>query len=210
MVKILGQRNPVLQEALARLRDKNLQQEREGFRRNLQRTGMVMAYEIAKGMKMKTIHVESPLGIAQHEVLDEKVVLLTILRASIPMWLGFLEVFKDADSTIISAKRDEKTLQASIEYGAISDFKGKTLLIIDPMIATGNSICSVYKKIIQHGKPQRVLVAGLIGSPEGVKKVEKEMGAEVYIVSLDKKLNDQGYILPGLGDAGDLCFGKKQ
>ncbi len=199
---------------VAELRDIHIQTDRARFRKNIERIGQIMAYEISKKLEWKDVTITTPLGTHQSQQLAEQPVLATILRAGLSMHQGLLEFFDHADCAFISAYRkhrnDSHDFDIVVEYLACPDIEGKTLLLIDPMLATGQSIELTYKAILQRGTPKHLHIVSLIGSADGVNYLKEKLpDATLWLADMDDKLNEDGYIIPGLGDAGDLSFGEK-
>lgn len=208
----------IINEYLKELRDVHIQSDRMRFRKNLMRIAQVMGYEMSKTLTYQPKSVETPLQMTTIDCLKDEIVLATILRAGIPFFEGFLECFDKADCAFLSAKRvyaDEAHTQIKIEcgYKATPALDGKTLIIVDPMLATGGSMCASLDLLKENGTPKRIIIGSLIAVPEAVKALEEweKNGTELvlYTAAMDEKLNEHQYILPGLGDAGDLCFGEK-
>ncbi|NEM99652.1 uracil phosphoribosyltransferase [Pontibacter burrus] len=198
---------------VAELRDINVQHDSMRFRRNLERLGELLAYEISKTMPYTTAGVTTPLAQMQTQLLVEQPVIATILRAGLPLYNGIMNYFDKAFSTFVGAYRVEEEnteLQINMEYLASTNLHDKILILADPMLATGKSLVKSYKGMLRHGKPKQVHVAAVIASPEGVKYLQQEIPeAHVWLGALDDHLNEKSYIVPGLGDAGDLAFGPK-
>ena len=213
------EKNPIAGELLARVRSRDLQGNRALFRHALRRFGSVLGYEISKTLEVKPKTCTTPLGARDEPVLAEDPVLVTIMRASLPMWEGMLEVFERADTIFIGAARCEGTitsvsdasLAVDLGYSAWTRVEGRTIIYVDPMIATGSTLRLVHERLIAHaGRPRRVILAGVIAFRETLRKLEKPpLSAEIFVASADDELNSRGYIVPGLGDAGDLAFGEK-
>lgn len=208
----------IINEYVKELRDVHIQSDRMRFRKNLMRIAQVMGYEMSKTLTYQPKSVETPLQMTTIDCLKDEIVLATILRAGIPFFEGFLECFDKADCAFLSAKRvyaDEAHTQIKIEcgYKATPALDGKTLIIVDPMLATGGSMCASLDLLKENGTPKRIIIGSLIAVPEAVKALEEweKNGTELvlYTAAMDEKLNEHQYILPGLGDAGDLCFGEK-
>lgn len=208
----------IINEYVKELRDVHIQSDRMRFRKNLMRIAQVMGYEMSKTLTYQPKSVETPLQMTTIDCLKDEIVLATILRAGIPFFEGFLECFDKADCAFLSAKRvyaDEAHTQIRIEcgYKATPALDGKTLIIVDPMLATGGSMCASLDLLKENGTPNRIIIGSLIAVPEAVKALEEweKNGTELvlYTAAMDEKLNEHQYILPGLGDAGDLCFGEK-
>ena len=199
---------------MAQLRDINVQQDRMRFRKNLERISFCMAYEISKQLHFKQIDVQSPLAKAKANVLAEKPVIAFVLRAGLAMHSGFLDAFDEADHCFISAYRDEgnvETIRAHVEYLASPDLTGRTVLLVDPMLATGSSMVGGYHGLLKRGEPKELHVACIVAAPQGIETLQRDMPKinTLWIASIDQGLNEHAYIVPGLGDAGDLAFGEK-
>jgi uracil phosphoribosyltransferase len=185
------------------------------FRRNIERIGEIMAYELSKTLTYKTTGIQTPLGIKATTEINDPVVLCTILRAGLPMHTGFLNYFDHAENGFISAYRHhpnhDDTFEIKVEYQAIADINDKILVLIDPMLATGQSIVAVFNKLLQRGTPKAIHLAVTIAAPEGIAYLEANLpdDCHLWIAAIDEKLNEQHYIVPGLGDAGDLAYGIK-
>lgn len=213
----LGKQNSIIGQYMAEMRDKNYQQNRLLFRNNITRVGELMAYEISKTLAYKPLDVETPLGISTVNVPADKVVLATIFRAGLPFHNGFLNVFDHAGNAFVSAYReytDNEHTQVGIhvEYLATPNIDGKTLIIADPMLATGGSMELGYKAFLTKGTPKHIHVACVIASPEGIEHVKRTFPDDkttVWCAAIDPGMNEHKYIVPGFGDAGDLCYGDK-
>jgi uracil phosphoribosyltransferase len=209
----LSEQNSLLQQYVSELRDVNLQKDRMRFRKNIERIGQIMAYEISKTMSWKTVEVTTPLGTHQSTRLAEQPVLATILRAGLSMHHGLLNFFDEADCAFISAYRkhtSDTDFDIVVEYLASPDINGKVVLLIDPMLATGQSIELTYKALLRYGTPKQLHVVSLIASKPGIDYLTHHLhGHKLWIAAVDNALNEHGYIVPGLGDAGDLSFGEK-
>lgn len=213
---ILSQQNTVLNKFIAQIRDKRIQQDSMRFRRNMERIGEIMAYEISREFAYKAETVETPLGEAVVETPDEPIVLATILRAGLPYHQGFLNYFDDAQNAFVSAYRKSRkdgSFTVKVEYISCGSLEGKTLLLVDPMLATGSSLVLTYEALCQHGgTPARVHVASVIASEQGVDYAMKHMPRETTTIraaAVDEELTSRSYIVPGIGDAGDLAYGEK-
>ena len=216
MLTILGNENTILNRFLAQLRDVEIQQNPMIFRRNLERIGEVMAYEISKTLKYKQQTVETPLGQADMKLPDEEVVLATVLRSGLPMHYGFLNYFDEAPSAFVSAYRHyskDGSFKIEIESLTTPDLAGKVLILIDPMLATGQSIEVAYTNLIQSGgEPDFTHIASAIASQDGVDYVKKHFPPKKFHLwagAVDEELTVKSYIVPGIGDTGDLAFGEK-
>ncbi len=216
MVKILNQENTILNKFLAQMRDKSVQGDSMRFRRNMERVAEIMAYEISKKLNYKTRMVETPLGVARVEEISDKVVVATILRAGLPFHQGFLNYFDDADNGFVSAYRKSRpdgSFIVDVEYVSTSSLTGKTLILVDPMLATGTSLMLVYDALIRRaGEPEHTHFAAAFASEQGVDYVLKHTNPEkstLWCASVDPELTSKSYIVPGIGDAGDLAYGVK-
>lgn len=216
MVKILNKENTILNKFLAQMRDKSVQRDSMRFRRNMERVAEIMAYEISKKLNYKTQHVETPLGIAAVECISDKVVIATILRAGLPFHQGFLNYFDDADNGFVSAYRKSRpdgSFIVDVEYVSTSSLSGKTLILVDPMLATGTSLMLVYDALVRRaGEPEHTHFAAAFASEQGVDYVLKHTDAKkctLWCAAVDEELTSKSYIVPGIGDAGDLAYGVK-
>lgn len=214
----LSQTNSIVGEYMAQIRQKDVQQNRMLFRRNIQRIGNAMAYEISKTLQYSTKQIETPLGIAPTNTPDDDIVLATIFRAGLPFHLGFLDVFDKADNAFVSAYRyykdkECKNVGVHIEYMATPSLEGKTLIIADPMLATGGSLELGYEALCTKGEPAVVHLCCVIAAKKGVDYIRrafpKKTNVTLWCAAIDPDLNEQSYIIPGLGDAGDLAYGTK-
>ena len=215
IIKHVSKQNSILNKFIAEIRDKEIQKDSLRFRTNIERMGEIISYELSKTLQYRAQNIETPLGIKKMNVLDDKIVLASILRAGLPLHMGVLRIFDNAENAFVSAYRkheensDEFSIQ--IDYVATPSIKGKVLVLVDPMLATGQSLVAVYRKLIQFGHPKNLHVISIIGSQEGIDYLQKELPEDthLWIADFDQKLNDKGYIVPGLGDAGDLAYGAK-
>ncbi len=211
----LAEQNSILNTFVAELRDIDIQKDPLRFRRNLERIGEVMALEISKQLSFQIKTVKTPLGISDSPVISDKIVVSTILRAGLPMHQGFLNYFDGAENAFVSAYRkytDKENFDIHIEYISSPILTDKTLILIDPMLATGSSFELAYEALLTKGKPARTLMACAIASQEGVNKLSKNQslnGIDIWCAAIDPELNTKSYIVPGLGDAGDLAYGIK-
>jgi uracil phosphoribosyltransferase len=185
------------------------------FRRNMERIGEIMAYELSKELHFKNCAVKTPLGIKNTSKISDQLVLCSILRAGLPLHNGFLNYFDAAENGFISAYRhhpnNDDYFDILVEYQAVSDINNANLILIDPMLATGQSIVAVFNKLMERGTPKEIHIAVVIAAPEGIAHLESLLpnNCHLWIASIDEKLNEKNYIVPGLGDAGDLAFGNK-
>jgi len=214
MVIDLSKHHSLLNHWVAELRDVHVQNDRMRFRRNIERIGEVAAYELSKTLRFKTVDVTTPLGIASTSLLEEQPVLGTILRAGLPLHQGMLNYFDKADNAFISAYRKhhpDGSFEISLEYLSCPNLNNRVLILCDPMLATGASIVETIQAIQKTYTPAQIHIVVTIASQKGIEHVEKELGADIPIwcAAIDPILNDKSYIVPGLGDAGDLAFGSK-
>ena len=211
-----GDTNSILNKFVAELRDVDIQKDSLRFRRNVERIGEIMAYEISKEFHYSTKDIQSPLGIAPMNTPDDQIVISTILRAGLPFHQGFLRYLDNAENAFVSAYRkykDRLNFDIHIEYIASPRLTGKTLIISDPMLATGSSMELAYEALLTKGVPGHVHVASIISSKQALEYLQKKMPDDkttIWIAALDNDLDDHSYIVPGLGDAGDLAFGEKE
>lgn len=210
----LSKQNTILNRYLTEIRDKEVQKDQMRFRRNIERIGEIMAYEISKELPYEPVTVTTQLGEATHNVPTEKVVLATILRAGLPLHTGFHNYFDHAENAFVSAYReytDETHFEVKVEYLASPRIDGKNLLLVDTMLATGCSAELCYRAMLTKGTPDRLILASVIASKEAVDFVKANFPDDtiLYCATIDPVLNNHYYIVPGLGDAGDLCFGEK-
>lgn len=206
----------LLNRFVRELRDTSIQNDPLRFRKNLERIGEIMAYEISKRLAYHDEEVTTPLDKVKQKESSEKIVLATILRAGLPFHQGFLNYFDHADNAFVSAYRRYREkgdkFDVVVEYLASPDINGKTLIIVDPMLATGASMELGYKAILQNGTPAKIHVASVIASQQAVEYVAEAFPQEittVWCAAIDPQINSHSYIVPGLGDAGDLAFGVK-
>ena len=216
MVKVLNKENTILNKFLAQMRDKRVQRDSMRIRRNMERVGEIMAYEISKKLHYKTQMVETPLGIAAVESINNEIVIATILRAGLPFHQGFLNYFDDAENGFVSAYRKSRpdgSFIVEVEYVSTSSLAGKTLILVDPMLTTGTSLMMVYDALIRRaGEPEHTHFAAVFASEEGVDYVTKRINpakCTLWCAAVDQELTAKSYIVPGIGDAGDLAYGEK-
>jgi len=213
MLTILTQNSSIADDFLAELRDVEIQKDRQRFRKNVERVGEILAYEVSKHLPRASKEVQTPLAKKTVSVLDGQPVLATVLRAGLALHQGFLNYFNHADNAYVSAFRKHTSnheFEIVIEYLASPVIEGRTLILIDPMLATGRSMFLTYKALLTKGKPARVFVVSLIGSQQGIAYIQKHMpDAHIFIGTVDPALDAHSYIMPGLGDAGDLSYGEK-
>lgn len=212
---VFTQQPSLANQYMAELRDVSIQQDRLRFRRNLERLGELMAYEISKTLSYQTIAVQTPLGIADTQVLRKQPVLATIMRAGLPFHQGFVNYFDQADNAFAGAYRGysadgDDAFEIAMDYIVSPDLSGRTLILCDPMLATGRSLEKVYHALLRYGIPAQTHIAAIIASPEGVRYVQQQLPqCHLWLGAIDDHLNEHSYIVPGLGDSGDLAFGAK-
>lgn len=210
---VLGQLNSYLSVIISELRDKDVQLDRMRFRHNLRKFGQLLAYEISKQLDYVDKQVQTPLGESLTPVLKQQPVVICIMRAGLPLHDGFLDIFDHADNGFIGAFREESEdgeVEIHFEYMATPDLTNRDVIILDPMLATGRSLVKSYQSLLKKGNPNHVFIGCVIGSQKGVDFIEKNIPeATLYIGAIDAILNKKAYIVPGLGDAGDLAFGEK-
>lgn len=212
----LSEQNSLLNNFICEIRDVNVQKDRLRFRRNLERIGEIMAYEISKSLNYKTVEVKTPLGISVVNVPEGDVVLGTILRAGLGFHHGFLNYFDKAENAFVSAYRSYKELHQSfsinIEYISSPNLDGKTLILTDPMLATGGSMELSYEALLTRGTPAQIHIASIISSQFAIdycKQKFPESKTTIWTAAIDPEIDENSYIVPGLGDAGDLAYGEK-
>ena len=216
MIHNLGKTNSIFNQFMAEIRDVHVQSDMLRFRRNLERIGALMAYEISKDLEYKEAEVQTSLGIAKVPVLLSNIVLATILRAGLPFHQGMLNIFDKAESAFISAYRKHNkdgSFKIKLEYMAKPDLKDKILILSDPMLATGASMYLTYQALIEDAKPEHTYIVAVIASTEGIEYMKKHFSrseVSIWVGAIDDELTAQAYIVPGLGDAGDLAYGKKE
>ncbi len=207
---VLGEQNSIANHFLRGLRDKNLQQDRMKFRMNLERLGAIMAFELSKKLIYIKREVETPLGKSVIHVLDRDPILITILRAGLPYFAGFQNFFDSSNCGFIGAYRQETDhgVKIKLDYIATPGLDNSDVIIIDPMLATGLSFVDVLHELKKRGKPRHLHLAALVASPEGIAYLKEKVDVPftIWTFAVDEKLNQQFYIVPGLGDAGDLSF----
>ncbi|MFA7444325.1 MAG: uracil phosphoribosyltransferase [Flavobacteriaceae bacterium] len=208
----LSEQNSILNHFLSEIRDVNIQQDSMRFRRNIERIGEIMAYEISKNLAFSPVNITTPLGIKSSFELKDTLVVCSVLRAGLALHQGFLNYFDFAENGFVSAYRfhpnQDDDFEIRVEYQAIPNIENKVLLLVDPMLATGQSLVAVFDKLIRKENPKEIHIAAVIAAPEGVDYLQKNLpeSCHLWIASLDEKLNDKKYIVPGLGDAGDLAY----
>ena len=214
-IHYLSQANSILNHFLGQIRNVNVQKDSMRFRRNIERIGEIMAYEMSKDFQYKAVEIQTPLGTKNTTEIADKLVLCSILRAGLPLHLGFLNYFDDAENGFVSAFRhhpnEDEFFDIVVEYQAIPEISDKNLLLVDPMLATGQSMVAVFNRLMERGNPKEIHIAVVIAAPEGIAYLKKHLPdhCHLWVAALDEKLNGKNYIIPGLGDAGDLAYGNK-
>lgn len=215
MIYNLGNQNSILNEYIAEIRDAEIQKDPMRFRKNLERIGQIFAYEVSRHLEYTTREVITSLGMAEVPVLKNQPVIATILRAGLPFHHGILSFFDRAPNAFISAYRKHHKsgkFDIQIEYSSSPDLEDKVLILSDPMIATGSSMLLTYKQLLENGKPKHTHFVTIVASVQGVDYLNKHISSDeftLWIAALDDELTAQSYIVPGLGDAGDLAYGSK-
>lgn len=211
----LTEKNSILNTFISELRDVNIQKDSMRFRRNIERIGEILGYEISKTLNYKPTQITTPLGIKNMNIMDSDIVLCSILRAGVPLHNGLLTYFDNAQNAFISAYRQHQknpdSFEIIVEYLACPNLENKTLILADPMLATGQSLVATFEALKPFGKPKEVHLACVIGAQPGIDFIKKHFNSDthLWIATVDPELDEKGYILPGLGDAGDLAFGEK-
>jgi len=216
-VRNFAKENSIINQYVAELRDVDYQHNRMLFRRNIERIGEIMAYEVSRSLDYSVKTVTTPLGTAEVSTPDDDIVIATVFRAGLPLHQGFLNMFDRAGNAFVSAYRYYEDKEGTkvgikIEYMATPDLTGKTLILVDPMLATGGSMELAYEALITKGHPKRLILVSVIAAEEGVRFLKRSFAKDdvlLYCAAIDPELNEHKYIVPGLGDAGDLCYGEK-
>ncbi len=215
MINLLGKKSSLLKQYIAELRDVTIQKDSLRFRRNMERIGEIFAYEISKTLEWKTTEVTTPLGVAECQVLAKQPVIATILRAGLPLHRGLLNYFDRAENAFISAYRKhhkDNRFSIQVEYTSSPSTQDKYVILSDPMLATGASLTLAYKELLKKGQPIHTNIVSILASVQGVEYLKKNLPSGSYTLwlgELDDELTAKAYIVPGLGDAGDLAFGSK-
>ena len=216
MIHILSKENSIFNKFIAQIRDREVQRDSMRFRRNFERIGEVMSYEISRSLNYQSRVVETPLGEVAMELISDKIVLATLLRAGLPLHQGFLNYFDDADSAFVSTYRKSSkdgSFKVKVEYTSNCDLEGKTLILVDSMLATGSSLVMAYEALVaKGGEPAHTHIAAVIASEQGVDYVTRHLPSRsttLWLGAVDAELTSRAYIVPGMGDAGDLAFGEK-
>ncbi len=211
----LSETSSILNTFISEIRDKTIQKDSMRFRRNIERIGEVLGYELSKSLHFEAHNIETPLGVSNTVLIKNDIVLCSILRAGVPLHNGLLNYFDAAENAFISAFRQHKhnpeSFEIIVEYLACPNLEGKTLILADPMLATGQSMVATFEALKPFGTPKEIHLVSVIGGQNGVDFVAStfDTNTHLWIADIDKTLNDKGYIIPGLGDAGDLAFGNK-
>jgi uracil phosphoribosyltransferase len=214
-IHYISSADSILNHFLGQIRNVNVQHDSMRFRRNIERIGEIMSYEMSKVFAYREVGITTPLGVKQTTELADELVLCSILRAGLPLHLGFLNYFDNAENGFVSAFRhhpkNDESFDIVVEYQAIPEITGKNLLLVDPMLATGQSMVAVFNRLMQRGTPKEIHIAVVIAAPEGIAHLEKHLpdNCHLWVAALDERLNEKNYIMPGLGDAGDLAYGNK-
>lgn len=215
IINDFSKENSLISKYIFELCDVSIQKDSMRFRRNIERIGEIMSYEISKTLNYETVKVTTPLGEKEVYVPDNKIVLCSILRAGLPLHNGVLNYFDSVENAFISAYRehpnDDDDFEVIVSYLASPSIEGKTLILVDPMLATGKTLENVLEALKNHGKPKQIHILSVIGAKPGIEYVEKIFPADthLWIAAVDDRLDSRGYIIPGLGDAGDLAYGEK-
>lgn len=216
MIKNLGKDNSIINQYIAEIRDSKIQKDSLRFRRNLERIGEIFAYEISKTLTYEEEEIITPLGSAKVPVLKEFPLLIPVLRAGLPMHKGLQNVFDKSESAFISAYRKAEKNEKfviKVEYVSTPSLTDKTVILVDPMLATGSSVVAAYKELINNGKPKHLHMAIIIASAVGIELLKKHLPSKnttLWVGAIDDELTASAYIVPGLGDAGDLAYGSKE
>ena len=214
-IKNLGLENTIFNQYIAEIRDEKIQKDPIRFRRNLERLGEIFAYEISKTFSYHPVDVTTPLGVKTIQLMDEQPILATILRAGLPLHQGMLNIFDHADNAFISAFRKhymDGTFDIQIDYMSAPDMDDRILIICDPMLASGQSMVCAYNEIMKQGHPKYIHIVSVIASTQGVEYLRSnlpDIDCTIWLGAVDDELTVQSYIVPGLGDAGDLAYGCK-
>lgn len=211
----LSQQNSVLNTFISEIRDVSVQKDKMRFRKNIERIGEVLGYEMSKVLNYSASEIKTPLGTSKIDLISNRMVICSILRAGIPLHNGLLNYFDTSENAFISAYRHHQQnsddFEIIVEYLACPDLENKTLILADPMLATGQSMVTTFEALKPFGTPKDIHLISVIGAQEGVDYLKTHFtdDTHLWIATIDDALNDKGYIVPGLGDAGDLSYGKK-
>lgn len=211
----ISENNSILNKFIAEIRDVSIQKDSLRFRRNIERIGEILSYELSQQLSFHSKTTTTPLGNKKASFIKDELVIASVLRAGLPLHQGILNYFDDAENAFISAYRNHPNNDADfeivVEYFAAPSLDHKTVLLADPMLATGQSLVAVYEALKKHGTPKQIHIVAVIGAKEGIDFIKKHFpeNTHLWIATIDDALNSKGYIVPGLGDAGDLAFGPK-
>lgn len=211
----LSQQNSVLNTFISEIRDVSVQKDNMRFRKNIERIGEILGYEMSKVLNYSSSEVKTPLGTSKIDLISDSIVLCSILRAGIPLHNGLLNYFDASENAFISAYRhhheNSDEFEIIVEYLACPNLENKTLILADPMLATGQSMVTTFEALKPFGTPKDIHLISVIGAQEGVDYLKTHFSNDthLWIATIDNELNDKGYIVPGLGDAGDLSYGEK-
>ena len=213
---VLNRHKSVASQFLAELRDVTIQNDRLRFRRNLERLGEIMAYEISKEMDFQVVTLQTPLESTEEHTLEQQPVVISIMRAAMPLFQGVINYFDRADCGFVGAFRKEMAdgipaVEIDFSYMATPNIEGKEVILVDPMLATGKSLVESLSHLFKNGTPSKIHIVSVIAAPEGINYIKEKLSIDhkFWIGALDEKLNDEFFIVPGLGDAGDLAYGPK-
>ncbi len=215
IVHDLSKQNSIINQYIKEMRDISIQKDSMRFRKNIERVGELLAYEMSKTLEYESIDVKTPLGSKHVMVPTDEMVLCSILRAGIPLHQGILNIFDKVENAFISAYRlhpgGSNDFEVQVEYLATPSLEGKTLILVDPMLATGRTFENVLRALQKHGKPKQIHIISIIGAKAGIFLADTVFpkNTHLWIAAIDDALNERGYIVPGLGDAGDLCYGPR-
>lgn len=214
-IHYLSENNSILNHFLGQIRNVTIQNDSMRFRRNIERIGEIMAYEMSKNLNYRNVEIQTPLGIKKTTEIDDELVLCSILRAGLSLHLGFLNYFDNVENGFVSAYRhhynNDDAFDIKVEYQAVPTIDNKNLILIDPMLATGQSMVAVLNKLLEKETPKEIHIAVVIAAPEGIAYLQQHLPDHyhLWIATLDEKLDAKNYIVPGIGDAGDLAYGRK-
>ncbi|MDH5412712.1 MAG: uracil phosphoribosyltransferase [Flavobacteriaceae bacterium] len=215
IVHYFGDDNSLLNQFISEIRDENIQKDSMRFRKNIERIGEILSYELSKSLNYTLKEVKTPLGVKKVSIPENMLVLCSVLRAGLPLHQGLLNYFDKAENAFISAYRlhrdDSDKFEVIVKYFASPSLNDKTLVLTDPMLATGKTLENTFKALKSHGIPKRIHIISVIGSKQGVEYIKNIFpeNTHLWIAAIDEKLSNKGYIVPGIGDAGDLSFGVK-
>ena len=215
IVHDFSKQNSLINQYIREMRDVNIQKDSLRFRKNVERVGELLAYEMSKSLTYKATTVKTPLGTKEMSIPTDEIVLCSVLRAGLPLHQGILNVFDGVENAFISAYRHhpngEDDFEVQVEYLAAPSIEGKTLILADPMLATGRTFENVLRALKTHGNPKKIHIISIIGAKAGIFLADTVFPSEteLWIAAVDDQLNERGYIVPGLGDAGDLCYGPR-